>query len=46
MTKDEFLKEISTMDREQLNKLLHEKTKPIKLIYPVVRVARKKNHDD
>lgn len=40
MGKTEFLKEISGYSREQLDKVLHEKCKPVKLIYPVVRVKK------
>jgi len=40
MGKTEFLKKISTCTREELNNILHEKCKPVKLIYPAVRVKR------
>jgi hypothetical protein len=41
MEKSEFLNIISKCNRDEINKILHEKCKPVKLIYPVVRLKGK-----
>lgn len=40
MKRTEFLEKISNSSREELDKILHSRCKPIKIIYPVVRVKR------
>jgi len=42
MKKDEFMEFVSTHNRKDLDNFLHEKTKPVKIIYPVVRVRKGK----
>jgi hypothetical protein len=40
MKKSEFLEKISNSSRDELDKILHERCKPVKIIYPVVRIKR------
>jgi len=40
MNKSDFLDTISKCSREQIDQILHERCKPIKLIYPVVRLKK------
>lgn len=45
MERSEFLKEISSMNREEINKLLEKDVKRIKKIYPVLVVTPYKYKD-
>jgi hypothetical protein len=40
MKKTDFLEKISKCNRDELNKILHERCKPVKLIYPVIRLKK------
>lgn len=40
MEKSKFLEKISKSSREDIEKILHDRCKPIKLIYPVVRLKK------
>lgn len=41
--KTEFLKQISSMNKDEIQKLLNDKYKRVKKIYPVVQLKPKEN---
>lgn len=41
--KTEFLKQISNMDKDELQKMLNKNYKRVKKIYPVVQIKKKNN---
>ena len=46
MDRTEFLKKISSMNREEIQEMLNNKVKRIKKIYPAVIISSKKDKGD
>lgn len=40
MSKEDFMQFISTHSRDDLDKFLHEKAKPVKLVNAVIRIKK------